>query len=279
MLTPRTFAFGAPPGTGKTHTATNLLLHSSEQIFAAMPLVKGEKEALPALHCALTRCATKLMLVRFIEEMDYEDIKSGKLVIVYVANHKETYLTAHQKKFVILMELKGKQQDEWHDLWKKPARIHVFLALGRSHMPAHVPASWANRFYVCHTNEAYQVLLAFGIHILSFLRHDGKLLLSGDHRQFAGMRTVMAVPSPYLRISELTSSYKSHQQFILEISVRRDTTLLPLMLRKALSARGPYLVLGGIGSPGQALVRCRTACVPTLLLRVVSFRSSWTKSV
>ena len=100
----------APPETGKTFTSTNLLLRIPAQILPAMPTVNAGKESVAALHCAWTRCATKLMLDRFCAELDPADIQSGKLVIVFVGNDKEIYLTAHQKKCVTLWELKGEQQ-------------------------------------------------------------------------------------------------------------------------------------------------------------------------
>ena len=200
-----------PPGTGKTFTCTNLLLHMIEQIFAEIKPVKEKKEAVSSLHCAWNRCAAKVMLDRFIQEIDFADIESGELVIIYVGNDKEISLTPHQKRCVKLLELKGKQQDQWNHLWTISARIHVFVTVGRSHMPAikyFAIKSWSHPFYVCHMDEASQAMLAFAIHTLRFLRHDGKLLLSGDNRQLAGfshiqwqncsvMRSVMAVASPY----------------------------------------------------------------------------------
>ena len=202
----------APPNTRRTFTSTNLLLRIPAQILPAMPTVNAGKESVAALHCAWTRCATTLMLERFCDEMNTADVQSGKLVIVFVGNDKEIYLTAHQKKCVTLWELKGEQQDFWCELWKKPARIHVFVTIGRSRMPAtkySAIRSWAKRFFMIHMEEASQVLQAFGIHILRFLRHDGKLILRGDTRQLPRfshtqwrnlmlMRTVMAVSSRYL---------------------------------------------------------------------------------
>jgi hypothetical protein len=51
-----------------------VLLLVPEQIFAAIPIVNGKKESVPALHCAWTRCVTKLMLERFMGEMNVADI-------------------------------------------------------------------------------------------------------------------------------------------------------------------------------------------------------------
>ena len=100
----------APPETGKTFTFTKQLLRIPAQILAVMPTVTAGKESVAALHCAWTRCATTLMLERFCDEMNTADVQSGKLVIVFVGNDKEIYLTAHQKKCVTLWELKGEQQ-------------------------------------------------------------------------------------------------------------------------------------------------------------------------
>ena len=108
---------------------------------------------------------------------------------------------------------------------EETCKIHVFFTLGRSRMPAHVLASWTNRFFVCHTDEDYQVLLAFGFFILCFLRHDGRMLFRDDHGQFAGMRTFMAVPSPYRRISELMFFYKPQQQIPADRLPERDDSV------------------------------------------------------
>ena len=198
--------------TGKTFTFTKQLLRIPAQILAVMPTVTAGKESVAALHCAWTRCATTLMLERFCDEMNIADVQSGKLVIVFVGNAEDIHLTAHQKKCVTLWELKEEQQDFWCELWKKPARIHVFVTIGRSRMPAtkySAIRSWAKRFFMIHMEEASHVLQAFGIHILRFLRHDGKLILRGDTRQLPRfshtqwrnlmlMRAVMAVSSRYL---------------------------------------------------------------------------------
>ena len=199
-----------PPGTGKTLTATQLLLHISEKIL-------DRQDSVSILHCSWTKIATKRMLEVFIEEVDIADIDAGKLHIVYVGNGQEISLTAHQKKYVTLLELKGPTQKAWSELWQKSARIHVFVTVGRSHMPAYrfsAIHSWSNRFYLCHMDEASQVLQAYGLHILRFLHHDGKLLLTGDNRQLPGFSRIQWQARTVMRgVTGVLPSYLLNQQF------------------------------------------------------------------